>query len=55
MAPLVKPAIVSKTGEEASLLIFLHLLYTPVEKQPYLVSIISYKFSAKSILSLMCV
>ena len=37
MAPSVKLAIVFKTGEEASLLVFLHLLYTLVEKQPYLV------------------
>ena len=52
MAPLVKLAVVSKTGEEASLFIFLHLLDTPVEKQPYLMSTSSYKVS---VIFLMCV
>ena len=42
MAPLVKLAVVSKSGEDAPFyknqLVFLHLLYTLVEKQPYLMS-----------------
>ena len=42
MAPLVKLAIISKNGEEASFLqksaCLLHLLYILVEKQPYLIS-----------------
>ena len=58
MAPLVKLAITSKGGEEASFLqklACLYLLCTLVEKQPYLVSASSYRLSVKSILMLMCV
>ena len=37
MVLLVKLAVISKSGEEASFqLVFLHLLYTLAEKQPYL-------------------
>ena len=59
MAPLVKVTILFKMGKEASLLrnwlVFLHLLYTLVEKPQYLVSTSSYKLSVKSILFLMCI
>ena len=49
MAPLVKLAIVSKSGEDTPFrLIFLHLLYTLVEKQPYLVSTTSYQLSVNA-------
>ena len=55
MVPSVTLAVISKMGEEASLLgnwlVFLHLLYTSVEKQPYLMSTSSYKLSVKSIYS----
>ena len=43
MAPLVTLAIISKMGEESSILES-HLLYTLVEKQPYFVSTNSYNF-----------
>ena len=53
MAPLVKLAVVFKSGEEASFLqhwfVFLHPLYTVVEKQPYLVSTSSYQLSVQNI------
>ena len=53
MVPLVTLAVISKMGEEASLLgnwlVFLHLLYTSVEKQPYLMSTSSYELSIQSI------
>ena len=45
MAPLVKPAVMSKSGEEAFSLqesACLYLLYTLVEKRPYLMSTSSY-------------
>ena len=52
MAPLVKLAIIPKSGEEASFLqklaCLLHLLYTLVEKQPYLVSTSSYPLYIKA-------
>ena len=58
MAPLVKLAISSKSGEEASFykkrLVFLHLLYTLVEK-PYLMSTGSDQLSVKSSLLLTCI
>ena len=51
--PSVTLAVISKMGEEASLLgnwlVFLHLLYTSAEKQPYLMSTSCYKLSIKSI------
>ena len=50
MAPSVKLAIVSKTGEEASLLRKSACLSSSLHssrKQPYLVSITSYKLSVK--------
>ena len=51
MAPLVKLAVVSKSDEEASFLqksaCLLHLLYTLVEKQPYLMSTSFYQLSVK--------
>ena len=59
MATLVKLAILSKSGEEASFLqklaCLLHLLYALVEKQPYLVSTGFYQLSVKGILLLMCI
>ena len=60
MIPLVKLAVVSKNECEVPSfseipLVFLYLLYTPLEKQPYLVSISSYKLSVKSILLLICI
>ena len=59
MASLVKLAIVSKSGKEAffrqKLACLLHLLYTLVEKQPYLVSTSFYQLSVKGILLLMCI
>ena len=51
MASLIKLVIVSKSSEVASFfrnrLVFLHLLYTLVEKQPYLMSTSSYQLSIK--------
>ena len=49
MAFLVKLAVISKSGKASSflqkLVVFLHLLYTLVEKWSYLVSTTSYQFS----------
>ena len=57
MAPLVKLAVVSKSGKEAykNRHVFLHLLYTLVEKQLYLVSTNSCQLSVICILLLMYV
>ena len=57
MASLVKLAIVSKTGEEASFLqksacFSSSSLYNLVEKQPYLVSTSCFQLFVKSILLL---
>ena len=53
VAPLVKLAIVSKSGEEAyflqNQLVFLHLLYTLVGTQQYIMHTSSYQLSVKSI------
>ena len=47
MTPLAKLAIISEANGEASLsknhLVFLHLLYILIEKQPFLVSTSSYQ------------
>ena len=52
MAPMVKLTVISKSGEEAffykNRLVFLHLLYSLVEKRPYLVSTSSYQLSVKA-------
>ena len=51
MVPLVNLAVISKSGEKDSFLknqlVFLHLLYTIVEKELYLMSTISYQLSVK--------
>ena len=51
MTPLAKLAVISEMKGEASLvkniLVFLHLLYIIIEKQPYLVSTSSYQLSVK--------
>ena len=59
MVPLVKLAVISKSGEEASFLqesadLALSSLH-PSRKQQYLVSTSSYKLSVKSILLLTCI
>ena len=59
MAILVKLDVVSKMVKRPlfynNQLVFLHLLYTLVEKQPYLMSTSSYKLPVKSILLVTCV
>ena len=59
MVPLAKLAAVSKSGKEASFLqksaCPLYLLYTLVEKQPYLVSTTSNQLSVISTLLLTCI
>ena len=60
MAPSVKLAVISKVMKRPRFyknqLVFCHLLYTLVEKQPYLMSLrSSYQLSVNSILLLMCV
>ena len=59
MVPWVKLGVISKMDWDTSLLgksaCFFHLLYTPVEKQPYLVSTSFYKLYVKNILFLTCI
>ena len=55
MVPLVNLAVISKSGEKTLFykyqLVFLHLLYTIAEKEPYLMSTISYQLSVKNFIA----